>query len=152
MEDVKRILVVSRSTSDCRKAVHYGLRLSKTLGAEMLLAYVDDDILNNVGADLAISKKELDEENRELQQEIKRELDALIASEQEAGTPVRVSENFINDRLFDGIMGFVEKENIDLLILMAHPEGRIERTLFDPDYDKLIHELPCSIFLVKEDI
>jgi len=152
MKDVKRILVVSRSARDCRKAVRYGLKLSKTLGAEMFLTYIDDDVLSNVGADLLISKKEQDEENRELQQEIKRELDALIVSEQEAGTPVKVTENFINDRLFDGIMGFVKDNKIDLLILMAHPEGRIERTLFDPDYDKLIHELPCSIFLVKEDI
>ena len=152
MKDVKRILVVSRSAVDCRKAVRYGLKLSKTLGAEMFLTYIDDDILNDIGADLAVSKKEAVAENRELQQVIKRELDALIASEQESGTPVKVTENFVNDRLYDGVMEFVKKEKIDLLVMMAHPEGRIERTLFDPDYDKLIHDLPCSIFLVKEEI
>ncbi len=150
MEDVKRILVVSRSTRDCRKAVRYGLRLAKTLEAKMFVIYIDDDILNDVGADLAVSEKELMEENRQLQRQIRRELDALIASEQESGTPVKVTEDVVSNRLYDGIMESVKKENIDLLIMMAHPEGKIERTLFDHDNEKIIHELPCSIFLVKE--
>ncbi len=150
MEDVKRILVVSRSTRDCRRAVHYGLRLAKTLGAEMFVAYVDDDILNNLGASLATSKDETREENRQLQQQIKKELEALIASEQESGTAIKVAEDFISDRLYDGVVNFVKKENIDLIIMMAHPEGKIERTIFDHDNEKLVHDLPCSIFLVKE--
>ena len=32
MEDVKRILVLSRSTKDCKKAVHYGFLLREHTG------------------------------------------------------------------------------------------------------------------------
>jgi len=31
MEDVKRILVVSRDTKDCKKAVHYGVSLAREI-------------------------------------------------------------------------------------------------------------------------
>ena len=32
MEDIKRILVMSRATKSCHKAVHYGSKLSKMIG------------------------------------------------------------------------------------------------------------------------
>ncbi|HAM53796.1 MAG TPA: universal stress protein, partial [Nitrospiraceae bacterium] len=40
MDDVKRILVVSRMTTYCRKAVHYGVSLSQKYGAELLVVHV----------------------------------------------------------------------------------------------------------------
>lgn len=40
MEDIKRILVVSRSTKDCRKVVHYGISLSQKYGAEFRVIHV----------------------------------------------------------------------------------------------------------------
>jgi nucleotide-binding universal stress UspA family protein len=45
MEDIKRILVVSRSTKDCRKAVHYGVSLSRKYGAELYVMHVVHDPL-----------------------------------------------------------------------------------------------------------
>ena len=41
MEDVKRILVMSRSTKDCKKAVHYGISLAKTYGAQLSILHID---------------------------------------------------------------------------------------------------------------
>ena len=40
MEDVKRILVLSRSTKDCKKAVHYGISLARTCGAHLSILHV----------------------------------------------------------------------------------------------------------------
>ena len=40
MEDVKRILVVSRSTKHCQKVVHYGASLARKYGAELFVIHV----------------------------------------------------------------------------------------------------------------
>jgi nucleotide-binding universal stress UspA family protein len=41
MEDVKRILVVSRDTKYCRKAVQYGVSLSRKYGAELYVIHME---------------------------------------------------------------------------------------------------------------
>ena len=40
MEDVNRIPVVSRMTTYCRKAVHYGISLSKRYSASLYIIHV----------------------------------------------------------------------------------------------------------------
>ena len=40
MEDVKRILVISRMTKYCKKAVHYGVSLAKKYEAELYVIHV----------------------------------------------------------------------------------------------------------------
>lgn len=43
----------------------------------------------------------------------------------------------------------VVEENIDLLLMPAHEESRLEQFLFGRINDALIRRLPCSILLVK---
>jgi len=45
----------------------------------------------------------------------------------------------------------VKEEKIDLLILSAHAEGRIEHALFGGENDAIIRRMPCSILLVKDE-
>ena len=49
MEDIKRILVVSRDTKYCGTAVHYGLSLAKKFGAEMYVLHVFEDSIGLEG-------------------------------------------------------------------------------------------------------
>ena len=42
MEDIKHILVVSRITKCCHKAIHYGISLSKKYGAELSVLHTID--------------------------------------------------------------------------------------------------------------
>jgi nucleotide-binding universal stress UspA family protein len=43
MEGLDRILVVSRLTTNCRKAVHYGVSLVRKCGAELSVLHVIDN-------------------------------------------------------------------------------------------------------------
>jgi len=126
---------VCRSTKACRKAVHHGLKISKAIGSDMFLAHIDIDILN---------QEDLEK------QKIKAQLNKLIASEQDPDNPVIVKETIVSGKLHAEVIRLVNENNIDLLIMMAHPEGHIEIALFDHDNAKIIRDLPCSIFLVKE--
>lgn len=79
MEDIKRILVVSRMTRYCRKAVHYGVSLSQKYGAELLVLHVFHDPIIFSGWNLPIPS--LEEAYRKALTTAKEELDFIISSE-----------------------------------------------------------------------
>ena len=54
MHDIKRILVVSRSTRHCRKAVHYGISLAKQHNAKLYVMHVIHDPFSLEGWNLPI--------------------------------------------------------------------------------------------------
>ena len=45
MEDINHILVVSRMTSDCRKAIHFGISMAQKFKAKLLVIHVVHDPL-----------------------------------------------------------------------------------------------------------
>lgn len=45
----------------------------------------------------------------------------------------------------------VKAEKIDLIVMLAHEEGRIEHALFGGEKDVLTRTMPCSILLVKKE-
>lgn len=55
MEDVKRILVVSRPTKYCREAIHYGFSLSKKYSAELFIIHAIHDPFSVKGWNLPIA-------------------------------------------------------------------------------------------------
>jgi len=49
------------------------------------------------------------------------------------------------------ILSVVKEENIDLIIMLSHEEGRMEHFLFGRSNEEIIRKMPCSIFLVKKE-
>jgi universal stress protein A len=151
MEDVKRILVISRSTRYCRKAVHYGASLAQQYGAELFILHVIHDLFSLEGWNLPIPYlRSLQEEYQKIQEDTKKELDNIIASERTQGMPIK---EFIKEgEPVAEIVRIVEAEKIDLIILLAHEEGRLEHLLFGRDNEKLLRKMPCSILFVKHEL
>ena len=150
MYDVKGILVVSRSTKHCKKAVHYGITLAKQNGAKLHVLHVFDDPFGLEAWSLpVVSWKEIQEEYKRMQEKTRIDLDRIVEAEQSTGMPIEVS-------LEDGhpaekILHFVKENKIDLLIMLAHEEGRLEYLLFGHSIDKIIRKLPCTVLLVKQE-
>lgn len=147
MEDIKRILVVSRSTKDCRKAVHYGISLSRKYGAALYVMHIIHDPLMFGGWNLPIPS--LDEEYRKMLKEAKEELDAIIKKERSKG--VAVKELIKEGKPGEAVLSAVKEENIDLIIMLAHEEGRLEHFLFGRSNEEIVRAMPCSILLVKKE-
>ncbi|MGA7878184.1 MAG: universal stress protein [Desulfoferrobacter sp.] len=145
MEDVKRILVVSRSTKNCRKAVHYGVSLAKKYGAELYIVHVIHDPFSLEGWNLPIPS--LHEEYEKLKLGAKEELDRIISREKAEG--LTIHEWLKEGKPVDEILKVVETENIDLLIMLAHHEGRLEHFLFGRTNEAIVRKMPCAIMLVK---
>lgn len=146
MKDVKRILVVSRMTENCRKAVQYSISMSQKNRAELYVVHVIHNPFGYEGWNLPIMS--LEEDYKKIQRKVKKELDAIINSEKTEGMIVK--ELVREGEPTKEILKMVQEKNIDLLIMLAHEEGRLEHFLFGRSNEELIRRMPCSIFMVKK--
>ncbi len=148
MDDVKRILVLSRSTVDCRKAVHYGISLARKYGAQLSILHVVYDPLVITGGLVYIPMlRSFEEEYRVMMEKVKAELEKIVRKEKAEGMAIK--EIVKNAEPVHEIMKTVEAEKIDLLIMAAHDETRIEHIIYGRVHHEILRRLPCSVFLVK---
>ena len=146
MEDIKRILVVSRMTKCCRKAIHYGISLSQKFGMELFVMHVVHNPFGLEGWNIPMVS--LEEDYKREMEKTRKEIDALIKKENKAG--MNIQELIPEGEPTEEILKAVKKEKIDLLIMTSHEEGRFEHFLFGRSNHEIIRKMPCSIFLVKE--
>lgn len=147
MEDIKRILVVSRMTKYCRKAVHYGVSLARKYGATVSVIHVFHDPFGIEGWNLPLPNLEKDYQN--LLKKTRQELDQIVKEERQGGLDISIE-------LKEGeptaeILRTVKEDKIDLLVMLAHEEGHLEHFLFGRSNHELILKMPCSILLVKKE-
>lgn len=151
INEIGRILVVSRMTKYCRKAVHYGISLARGYGAELYVLHVVHNPFGAEGLSVPIpSLRTLDEEWGKMQHDAKADLDKIIDLEKSKGMSIDVvvREGDPNKEILKAI----EEMKIDLLIMLAHEEGRLEHLLFGRNDEKIIRRMPCSILLVKQEV
>lgn len=147
MEDLKRILVVCTMVSTCGKVVHYGAVLARRFRAELFVMHVIYDPFGIRGWNLPLPS--LGEDYRRLVEKTGKDLHDVVAQERQPGMMIR--ELLREGKPVDEILKVIDEENIDLLVLPAHEETRLERFLSGRDNVNLIRKMPCSILLVKQE-
>lgn len=151
MKNFERILVVSRMTAYCREAIRYGISLARKYDAELHVLHLvsnpiaDMKAVNAPGLFLSEEYKNY----RDIQREAKEELDKVIKQETRDGFSIK--ERISDHDPVKEIAKVVSEEKIDLMIMLAHEEGRLEHALFGGENDAIIRSLPCSILLVKNE-
>ncbi|BBO78899.1 universal stress protein [Desulfosarcina widdelii] len=145
METFNNILVVSRSTKKCVKVLRTGVALARKFGAQLHVLHIIHDPFNVNGWNLPVPS--LDEEYKAMVAKAREELDRIIRLEKAEGM-------VINEWVKDGdpveaISQAVEKEGVDLILMLAHREGRLEHFLFGKTNDAIIRRLPASLMLVR---
>jgi nucleotide-binding universal stress UspA family protein len=145
MEGIQRILVVSRLTRYCRKAVRIGVSLAQKYGAELSVLHVVENPFKK-GWNLPTIHYE-DQYKKEMSR-VKAELEDILNSEKKKGMAIR---EFIEEgEPKEEILKVIGSEKIDLVILPAHEEGRLEHFLYGRGIDGVIRRMPCSLLLVRE--
>jgi len=144
---MQRILVVSRSTTACKEAVRCGASLARKYGAELFLLHVIHNPFGIEGWNLPIPS--LEKDYQLLLEKTRKELSALVAGEKAEG--LKVTELLREGDPDDEVVKLVKEQGIDLMVLLAHEQGRLEHLLFDRSNDELIRRLPCSVMLIKEE-
>jgi universal stress protein A len=149
MRDVNNILVVSTSTSTCKKAIHYGVSLAKQYGAKLYVFHSEYDPFDLEGWGLPIpSLKALRENYLGALESDRLVLNKLIEEEKSPGMVVQVS---VTDKpIVKEVPRVVQEEKIDLVIMVAFEEGRLEHFLFSASTNEIVRKMPCSVMLVKE--
>lgn len=150
MNSIKRILLLSRMNQASRKAVNCGIALARKHDAKLMALH----FVSNAAQIAAMNTPgmfPLDDFNdyMVMQQSAQEDLALIIKNESRLGFPI---EELISEGdPVDETMKMVREMNIDLLIMSAHEEGRIEHALFGGENDAIIRRMPCSILLVKDE-
>jgi nucleotide-binding universal stress UspA family protein len=147
MNDIKRILVVSRSTQNCRNALHKGISLAKQFNTKLYVLHVIHDPLISEGWSPLVPS--IKQEYQKLVGKIRKDINRIIKKEQTDG--LEVTEWVRDGKPADEILQAVKGEKIDLVLMSAHEEGRLEHWLFGRTIEKLTRKMPCSILLVSSD-
>jgi nucleotide-binding universal stress UspA family protein len=146
--DIKKILVVSRSTKYCRQAVRQGISLARKYNAELTVVHVIHDPFGYEGWNVPMITLEKDYKN--MIEEAKVDLDRMIREEKGKGLPIR--ELIREGNPTHELLKIVMDEKIDLMIMSHHEETRLEHFLFCKNNEELIRKMPCSIQLVKNEL
>lgn len=109
--------------------------------------HVIHDLLIFGGWNLPIPS--LEEEYRKMLKEAKEELNAMIKKEKSKG--VTIKELLKEGKPAEVVLSAVKDEKIDLIIMLAHEEGRLEHFLFGRSNEEIVRAMPCSILLVKKE-
>lgn len=146
MEDFKKILVVSRSTKNCRKVVEAGISLAHQYDAHLYVMHVIHDPYSLAGWNLPVPS--LEREYEKMVSDIGEDLEHMLHREKEMGLPITA---WIRDGRPDKeIIKAVKEENIDLILMLSHEEGHLEHLFFGKTNDALIRALPASIMFIKK--
>lgn len=155
MKEIRRILVVSRSTRYCRFAVDCGITLARQLGAELSVMHLVTNPTDPEAfkpQDLFMSyhiQNTTIRDYADILGEAKRAIDNIISRETQAGFPIK---SVVKDgKPADEVEEAVKEGQIDLLVMVAHDEEQPEHLFFGGDNDTIIRRLPCSILLVKKE-
>ena len=148
MEDIKRVLVVSRWTEDCKKAIHYGISFARLSGAQLSILHIEHDPLNvGTGVLNLPSLRELEEEYQAMVTQVKSEVEGMIEEEKAQGLLIK---QMVKDAdPVQEVLKVVAEEKIDLLLMAAHNETRMEHIFYGRTNHEIVRRLPCSVFLVK---
>lgn len=150
METIKQILVVSRSIPYSRKTLRFGISLARKHHAKLHVLHLVSTTVDMmaVNAPGQFPGEQFKKFSNSLQ-ETRDLLDTLIEQEKQNGYPIH---ELVSDRdPVEEIERVVTEEKIDLLLMSAHEEGRIEHALFGGENDTIVRKMPCSILLVKNE-
>jgi nucleotide-binding universal stress UspA family protein len=149
MERIRKILVVSRSTQECRKALNYGITLAQKIDAEVCVLQIFYNAMGLQGWNLPISGQMLEEEYQKIREDTKREMELIISKAREKDLKIQVVMR--EGKPVKEVLKVVEDEIVDLIVLAAHTEGRFEHFLFGRDNEEILRKLPSSVLFVKDE-
>lgn len=147
MKEFHSILVVTQPAGPCRKAVHCGYSLARRYHAGLtLLHLVDKDPFELGGGEIPAT---IEHDYEVYLEEARSFMDRVTAAEEGSALTDRRVVRYGDPA--EQVERLVAEEGFDLVILPAHPEGRLEHFLQDRSREQLLRDLPCPVLLVKED-
>lgn len=152
MEDIRHILLIIRMIESSGDILHEAITLAKRFGASLSVLRpipTTVDLGAAVNAPSLFIKGEEYKNYLSRREQYKEELDEAISRVTRGGFPIK--EHLTGNDVVKEAVRLVKEEQIDLILLPTHEEGRFEHMLFGGENDALIRKLPCPILLAKHE-
>ena len=150
MHDVKKIMVLSRTTKHCQKAVHFGIDLAKCIDAELVVVHSLHNPFGLEGWNVPLpSISDLESEYKRMQEEAKNDIDDMIRKESAEGLPIEVI--IAEGEAVGEVKKLIKEKDINLVIVRGHQEWWLEHVLVGRSNERLLRDLPCSLLVVKDE-
>ena len=143
---MKNILVAVTAAEDCVKVIGYAAKVARQLDGRLYILDVVHNPFAYQGWNLPMIS--LDEEYQRLLKKGREQLHGLVNEEIKKGLQAEAMVREGDPATV--ITQVVDEKKIELLVIAAHPEDRIEHYLFGRVNDKLLRKMPCSILLFNE--
>jgi universal stress protein A len=142
---LNRILAPTDFSSRSAAAIDYAMQLGRSLGAQVtLLHLVPEPCLDYTMGGMPSEKWE------ELEAKAETKLDQELAQIKLAYEGVEVDSLLrASLGLRRGIVGVAKEVSADLLVLSTHGYKGWRHLLFSSDAEKMIHEAPCPVLVVR---
>jgi len=127
------------------KVLKTGISLARKYDAKLHLLHILHDPFGLDGWNLPVPSFE--EEYKKMVADTREKLHRMVQAQKAEG--LVVNELIENSTPVDALQRMVEKEHIDLILMLGHKEGRIEHFLFGKTNDAIIRSLPATLMLVK---
>ncbi|MCM0081518.1 universal stress protein [Geomonas sp. Red32] len=150
MDTINRILAISRISEDCRDVVNNGISLAKKLGAELEVLHLISNPVDQEALNAPLPYPDAAHKTyASIREEAKEELEKILRRELNSGFPIKL---IVRDGSpIDEVTSVVKEENIDLIVMLAHQETRLEHALFGSESEAILRSMPCNILLVKKE-
>lgn len=152
MEEIRNVMLVIRLIESSGDILEDAIDLAKRFGATLCVLRpipTAVDFGAAVNAPSLLFKGEEYKNYLSRREQYKEELDQAIRRVTRGGFPIK--EIVTGEDAVKEAERLVKEEKIDLILLPAHEEGRLEHMLFGGEDAALIRKLPCSILLVKHE-
>jgi nucleotide-binding universal stress UspA family protein len=147
MNEIRRIMVICDIVSDCGEIVRAAAGVARPVMAELYVLAVIYNPFGIIG--LSFPRPSLWRDYQALIDKTRKDLEQLISLEKRTG--IAVYGLIREGKPPDEIAAAIREKHIDLLIVSAYTQTRLESLLAGRFNKTLLRNMPCSVLFLKKE-
>lgn len=144
--EIKRILFPTDFAEGAMNALPYAVDMARHYGAKLYMIHVIYDLIAVSG--LHIPHVSVDEIYKEMATAAKKKLEEF--GEIERRDVKNIEYAILRGVPYEEILKFVDKNNIDMIVIGTHGRKGLDRVLFGSTAERVVRNAPCPVLTVRE--
>lgn len=140
---IQKILVPTDGSDYSMRAAEYAISIAKTLSAQILVAFVVDEIV----LEQIAKSTERERVEKELKEDGQRYVKYAVGLAEKEG--VQASSLIANGRPFEQIVHMAKGLNTDLIVMGTYGRRGADRILLGSVAERVIEFAPCPVLVIK---
>ncbi|NCC24886.1 MAG: universal stress protein [Deltaproteobacteria bacterium] len=145
--EIKTILWPTDTSEEASQALPYAQSLAEKYQAEIIVLNVQDEVTRYEQLAEAINPDILEHVRKQFMNKSQKALNTIC--DQLGGACPRHKQVVINGDAAEEILKFVDKNNIDLVVMATHGYGGVKRFAFGSVVEKVTRRCPVPVLTVR---